>query len=395
VKTSYAALFLALSSTAAFAQKTGDTVTPEALGKIEWLRGEAPKEWEPGKVYIFECWATWCGPCIAAIPHVDALYDKYQDKGLRVVGVNVWEQRQGSTETAEQIRGKVETFYKGKGDGMSYPIAFSPRDSAFQSGWLEAADVKGIPHAFVVKDGKVVLTSHPMSITEETIEGLLAGGEQQEKVLAGIKKQQENQGKMSAAMGDFRKASSTKDIPGMEKALGDLVALDPKSPYAPILKLELSLAKEDWAAAQTQIEGMKGDPNALTVMAQAARNALKGESPAGFRKVVAEGLAQALESNKQPYIMPQLARLQWSLDEKEAAVATAKSAADEARKMVEKNPKFPLLPFERFAAALEKGEMPTEQDFGGWMREAMPAATPAVPVKPREEAKPAEGAKTE
>jgi hypothetical protein len=299
--------------------------------------------------------------------------------------VNVW----------EDGKDKVEKFLKEKGDGMSYPVAYTGKGGSFETEWLKPAGVTGIPHAFIVKDGKVVLTTHPGQIKEETIEGLLAGGEKQEAALAGIKKVQENREKMSAAMTEFRKASAAKDIAGMEKALGDVLLLDDKSPYAPLLKFEIAVAKEDWATAQTQIEELKGTPNALMVLSQAARNALKGETPAGFRKVVADGLENAMQSNKQPMLMSTLARLQWSLDEKKEAAATAKAAAEEARKAMEKNPKFPVLPFDRFAEAVEKGEMPTEQDFNNWMREAMPAATPAVPVKPKEAPKPAEGAKTE
>ena len=160
-------LFLAASTVSSFAQKPGDTVTPDALGKLDWIQGEAPAAWEPGKVYILECWATWCGPCIAAIPHVDGLYDKYAGKGLRVIGVNVW----------EDGKEKVAGFVKQKGEGMSYPVAYTGKGGAFETEWLKPAGVKGIPHAFVVKDGKVVLASHPMQLSAELIEGLLAGGE--------------------------------------------------------------------------------------------------------------------------------------------------------------------------------------------------------------------------
>src|SRR5688572_20016138 len=89
-------------TSSAWALKIGDALVPDALGKAELIQGEVPSTWEPGKVYILECWATWCGPCVAAIPHVDALYDKYNDKGLRVIGVNVFED--GKDKVAEFVR---------------------------------------------------------------------------------------------------------------------------------------------------------------------------------------------------------------------------------------------------------------------------------------------------
>jgi len=49
----------------------GSEVSLSAVKAADWIQGEGPTAFEPGKVYVFECWATWCPPCIALIPHVN------------------------------------------------------------------------------------------------------------------------------------------------------------------------------------------------------------------------------------------------------------------------------------------------------------------------------------
>lgn len=44
-----------------------------------------------GQVVVLDFWATWCGPCKVAMPHVQKLHDDYADKGVKVFGVNCWE----------------------------------------------------------------------------------------------------------------------------------------------------------------------------------------------------------------------------------------------------------------------------------------------------------------
>lgn len=195
--------FAACAMAAAATLKPGDAVKSDAIGAATFIKGEAPKEWEQDKLYILECWATWCGPCIAAIPHVNGLYTEFKDKGLRVYGMNVW----------EDDKGKVEEFVKTKGDGMAYPVAYVGKGGVFENEWLKAAGVNGIPHAFVVKNGKLLFSSHPAGLTKEMIGDLLAGGDKEAAV---VKTQQEAGAKEAEAQ-----AKEEQEAAARSERLGD------------------------------------------------------------------------------------------------------------------------------------------------------------------------------
>jgi thiol-disulfide isomerase/thioredoxin len=45
-----------------------------------------------GKVVLIDFWATWCGPCRMAIPHLIELQKEYRKRGLQVVGVSLDQQ---------------------------------------------------------------------------------------------------------------------------------------------------------------------------------------------------------------------------------------------------------------------------------------------------------------
>ncbi|MGN6494726.1 MAG: TlpA family protein disulfide reductase [Agriterribacter sp.] len=40
-----------------------------------------------GKPVLLDFWEVWCGPCVASMPKVQALYDKYHAQGLQVYGI--------------------------------------------------------------------------------------------------------------------------------------------------------------------------------------------------------------------------------------------------------------------------------------------------------------------
>ena len=83
-----ALLLLLLSATlSAAGLKVGDPAP--ATRPATMLQGEAVKDFKKGEVYVFECWASWCGPCIAAIPHLNELHKQMGKKGVVITGVNV------------------------------------------------------------------------------------------------------------------------------------------------------------------------------------------------------------------------------------------------------------------------------------------------------------------
>ncbi|MET2832823.1 TlpA disulfide reductase family protein [Mesorhizobium shangrilense] len=198
--------------------------SPAPSIKVEdWLRGEPLTNLQPGKVYIVEFWATWCGPCVAAMPHLVQLQDKYKDSGLEVIGVAADEQ----APTADEARTKLDAWLSEKYSNLNYRIAFD-HTGEMNKLWKEPSFSVGIPASFVVdRDGHIAFIGHPMQLDEVL-----------PKVLAG-----------SWRTSDEAKAADAERIASHQRKARELTLTNPI--YA---KLRPAMEAEDWTAALTAIE---------------------------------------------------------------------------------------------------------------------------------------------
>lgn len=60
------------------------------------------------KVILMDFWATWCGPCRMAMPGLQALQDKFKDRGLEILSLN---QREDADHVRNFIQQKKYSFH--------------------------------------------------------------------------------------------------------------------------------------------------------------------------------------------------------------------------------------------------------------------------------------------
>ncbi len=142
----------------------GDKAPPLTIEK--WVKGEPVTGFEKGKVYVVEFWATWCGPCIRAMPHLTELQKEHKDEGLTVIGVT-------SVDPGNTLE-KVEEFLANRGDQVGYTIAWD-KGRETNKAYMDAAYQNGIPCSYLIdREGRVAFIGHPMEL-DKPLQDVLAG----------------------------------------------------------------------------------------------------------------------------------------------------------------------------------------------------------------------------
>lgn len=138
----------------------------------EFVKGDkVPATLKKDHVYVVEFWATWCGPCIDAFPHLSELQKKHKGKAT-FIGVNAFEQVEGPDDVS--YYSNVRDFVKDQGERMDYTVAIDKGGKTAED-WMIAAGQNGIPAAFIVdKNSQIAWIGHPMNM-DEPLEKIIAG----------------------------------------------------------------------------------------------------------------------------------------------------------------------------------------------------------------------------
>ena len=91
------------------------------------------------KLTLVNFWATWCGPCVSEMPHLESLYQEQQSNGIGVIGI--WLDPENPADCEKVLSGA----------GITYPVL------KFDAAMAELIDLSAIPVSiFLDSEGNMV-----------------------------------------------------------------------------------------------------------------------------------------------------------------------------------------------------------------------------------------------
>jgi thiol-disulfide isomerase/thioredoxin len=190
----------------------GDKAPP--IDIAHWLKGDKVEAFEDDKVYVLEFWATWCGPCVASMPKLSEMQEKYRDYDVTFIGIS-----------DEELPIVVDfLFKKNRSDGKmhhertQYTLTTDP-DMSVKKAYFQAAGQRGIPCAFIVgKDQHVEWLGHPMGM-QAALDAVVRDTWDRDEFRREFEQARANEARGNAIMKSFRDAARAGE---WEKAVTEL-----------------------------------------------------------------------------------------------------------------------------------------------------------------------------
>jgi len=327
----------------------GDSAPKLQVGK--WIQGELVKEFDTNHVYIVEFWATWCGPCRASIPHLNELWQKFKNKGVVVIGQDVWDNDSN-----------VAPFVKKMGDKMTYRVTLDdkshePEGFMAAQWWKLGVNHHGIPTVFVINhEGRIAWIGHPMALNEKLLDDILSPHYELAKAAAEYGKQQPEDQKLAAGEDKLLSAVKQKKWDDAESALDDLLKTFPQlqTGFAWIrLKIFLGQKKYDEAYkfADSFSDSYPADVSRQNILAWeiVTQDGVEQRNLALSLKLAER--ANKAASGKNAAVLDTLARIQFMSEKKTEAIATEQKAVEAASDEEKDN-------YQKFLTDYQQGRLP-------------------------------------
>ena len=330
----------------------GDTAPKFQAGS--WIQGEPVHGFDTNHVYLVEFWATWCGPCVGSIPHLNELWEKFKDQGVIVIGLDVWDSDEA-----------VAPFVKKMGDKMTYRVALDDKShdpDGFMSSnwWKRKVNHHGIPTAFIIgKDGRIAWIGHPMSLNEQILNDIVSGRYDLAKAAVEYKKELEENDRFQALQEELFSAVKQKQWDAAESALKRISEMYPKSQGFTSTRLKVLLGQKKMDEAFQFAESFSNAHLTNNVWQNELAWAIATSDNADQRcldlaKKMAEHAVQLTEG-KNAGTLDTLARVQFRLGNKTEAIVTEEKAFGMETNQSEKDD------LEKTLASYREGKLPDKE----------------------------------
>ena len=126
-----------------------------------------------GKYVLLDFWATWCKPCLADIPHLKELFEKYSDKGFEIIGMDsetLSADEEVDKEFARETDKRARNIVKTRGASWTHATSESAVPVAVKVFKVESLPTK----VLIDRGGKVVARIKEGKELDEILAALLA-----------------------------------------------------------------------------------------------------------------------------------------------------------------------------------------------------------------------------